>query len=137
MFVTISWRNKKTKSWKTTTFGRSIMGNQLCNGRCNHLGSATSLSKMKGHNTQIGSVSLHLIIWCSSGQFYKCFTLESLWIRIQSTNADQWLMLDLNLSNILLKKLKWRKNMDWPRISLFLNSQGVVKNFIYYINNAS
>ena len=34
--------NRKIKSWKTTSFDRSIMGNQHCNGRCNHLGSAAS-----------------------------------------------------------------------------------------------
>ena len=28
--------NRKSKSWKTTSFGRSIMGNQHYNGRCNH-----------------------------------------------------------------------------------------------------
>ena len=34
--------NKKSKSWKTTSFGRSIMGNQHCNGRYDHLGSVAS-----------------------------------------------------------------------------------------------
>ena len=34
--------SKTSKSWKTNSFGRSIMGNQHCNGRCNHLGLAAS-----------------------------------------------------------------------------------------------
>ena len=31
--------NRKSKSWKTTSFQCRITGNQHCNGRCNHLGS--------------------------------------------------------------------------------------------------
>ena len=34
--------NRKIKSWKTTSFGRSIMGNLHCNSRCSHLSSAAS-----------------------------------------------------------------------------------------------
>ena len=35
-------KSKKSKSWKTTSFGRSITGNQHCDGRCNRLCSAAS-----------------------------------------------------------------------------------------------
>ena len=34
--------NQKKRNMWTTSFGRSFMGNQHCNGRCNHLGSAAS-----------------------------------------------------------------------------------------------
>ena len=35
-------KGKESKSWKTTSFGCSIMGNQHCNGQCSCLGSAAS-----------------------------------------------------------------------------------------------
>ena len=37
--------NRKNKSWKTTSFGHSIMGNQHYNGWCSHLGWAASFIK--------------------------------------------------------------------------------------------
>ena len=38
-------KSKKSESWKTTSFGCSIMGNQHCNGQCIHLGSGASFAQ--------------------------------------------------------------------------------------------
>ena len=38
---------KKSNPWKTTSFGRSFMGNQHCNGQCNHLGGPASFIRKR------------------------------------------------------------------------------------------
>ena len=38
---------KNSNPWKTTSFGRSFMGNQHCNGQCNHLGGPASFIRKR------------------------------------------------------------------------------------------
>ena len=38
---------KKSNPWKTTSFGHSFMGNQHCNGQCNHLGGPASFIRKR------------------------------------------------------------------------------------------
>ena len=80
--------SKKSKSWKTNSFGQSIMGNQHCSGGCNLLSSAASF-------VQNQRLPYKLVDICVS---YKCRYIQE--------RQESWIIF---LSNKLPQKWDFSK----------------------------
>ena len=66
---------KKSNPWKTTSFGRSFMGNQHCNGQCNHLGGPASFIRKRLQKYDIDNLDVISVNNRAIDASIKCYNV--------------------------------------------------------------